>query len=80
MPASLTFGGYDANRVNMAATLTIPFFTNSAFDLQVMIEGIALNGHSSTAAAGISDMSAFIDSTVPELWLPQATCNSVCGT
>ena len=72
---SLTFGGYDAARVNVNSTILVPFGSDSTRDLLLSINSIILTGGQSTTKHALgSPVTAFIDSVVPEIWLPQAVC------
>lgn len=70
---SLTFGGFDAARGNQHSVLTIPFATDTNRDLVVSINTIAIAGLGTVAGLPIN---AYIDSVVPELWLPVSACAS----
>ncbi|KAK5170470.1 uncharacterized protein LTR77_005058 [Saxophila tyrrhenica] len=72
---SLTLGGYDPNRF-VENDVSFPFDEDISRDLSV-------NLHSITTSTGLpSDLlpdgsiSIFIDSTVPEIWLPESACNA----
>jgi hypothetical protein len=71
---SLTLGGYDASRFT-PNNLTFPFSTDDSRILTVGIQTImasnTLRGVMSLLPVGIL---ALIDSTVPEIWLPEAAC------
>jgi len=80
---SLTLGGYDESRFNKpsatAQTLTFPFYTDIARDLLVGISSITTSKtvSSSSESKLLSDgIFAFIDTTLPYLWLPTSVCES----
>jgi hypothetical protein len=78
-PASLTFGGYDAARGNTKDVLKAPTRVNDKRDLVVEISGISITNPVGASASPkeIQDISieAFIDSVVPEIWLPAHICH-----
>lgn len=64
---SLTIGGYDRNRGDVAIT---PYWSfDGSHNLVVQINSISIN------AGFIEPFQATIDTTVPELWLPSAICD-----
>jgi hypothetical protein len=67
---SLTLGGYDTSRF-VSNNLTIPFFAEDERDLTVEIINIATGSGTSLLPSPIP---AFIDSTVPYIWLPVSAC------
>lgn len=71
---SLTFGGFDTLRGNVHNVLTVPQGLDTTRDLLVWIQGIQIQGHNS-AVSGLPAL-AFVDSSVPGLWLPSATCQA----
>jgi hypothetical protein len=77
--ASLTLGGYDAARVNISGGLVANFSTPSTKDLQVSIEHLTVSGDQTANAGGLPKL-ALIDSVVPEIWLPQQTCDLIAST
>ncbi|KAK5127383.1 hypothetical protein LTR85_006722 [Meristemomyces frigidus] len=70
---SLTLGGYDAARAVMSSGITVPFGPDSEFDLSLWITNIIISGSSETVVQGMP-VYTFIDSVVPEIWLPPAVC------
>lgn len=71
--ASLTFGGYDKQRVaDMTEALNVGFEEGSQY-LTVSIKAITITGGGTSSASDLP-VNAFIDSVVPEIWLPQAVC------
>lgn len=71
---SLTFGGYDAARVNMSSALQVPFGSDSTRDLLLAVTNILISGQS-TPVPGLGIMT-LIDSVVPEIWLPLKACEA----
>lgn len=77
LAGSLTLGGYDAIRGNENKVLEVPLGADSSRDIIVTILDIILRDQSGTTLDGGSatvSSSAVIDSLVPEIWLPAATC------
>ncbi|TVY48456.1 Candidapepsin-8 [Lachnellula cervina] len=70
---SLTLGGYDASKF-IPNSLTWPFNQEDARDLTVSIDSITMTNSSATKALLPTAISAFIDSTVSQIWLPQEAC------
>jgi hypothetical protein len=80
---SLVLGGYDAARFTKPSStspdLTFPFYTDIARDLLVGISSIETsNSTSSTSSTKLlkDGIFAFIDSTIPHLWLPESVCEA----
>lgn len=69
---SLTYGGYDAARGEMSNARAWKFWPNNARDLTVAVSQITV-GSQSAALPGMP-IYAYIDSVVPEIWLPLETC------
>ncbi|KAF7190281.1 hypothetical protein HII31_08612 [Pseudocercospora fuligena] len=81
IPASLTLGGYDAERGNDdGATLTVPMNADTNVtdgDLLVEVRGIGIgNGGSAPEVNFMTGLpvTAVVDSLVPDIFLPDATC------
>jgi hypothetical protein len=74
VPGSLTLGGYDASRFE-PNDMSFPFSEDDSRPLIVGLQSIqatkTLSGNVSLLDTGIL---SFIDSTVPEVWLPEAAC------
>ncbi|KAG8160861.1 hypothetical protein KVR01_009125 [Diaporthe batatas] len=74
---SLTLGGYDSTRFT-DNTISLPFGSDSERPLVVGLQSAigtdTLDGTVSLSGVG-SGLLAVIDSTVPDLWLPQAWCD-----
>lgn len=71
---SLTFGGWDKKRGDLEHGLTVPFGTQQ--DLIVSVIGITLDTVSGPVSTGGLPISVYIDSMVPDIWLPVAACNT----
>ncbi|KAE8441154.1 hypothetical protein EG329_005810 [Mollisiaceae sp. DMI_Dod_QoI] len=71
--ASLTLGGYDASLFN-ANNLTFAFNSQGNADLTVNIKSIAQTSSSRNGSLSTTSFPAFIDTTTPYLWLPDAVC------
>ncbi|KAH9827279.1 eukaryotic aspartyl protease-like protein 1 [Teratosphaeria destructans] len=78
---SLTFGGYDANRGTIDASdgaLVVPMNSqDTSLELQLAIQSITVSG-SPGQIAGLP-LDVVLDSTVPEIWLPNAIADSIAG-
>lgn len=82
-PASLTFGGYDANRGNNADggqdVLTVPMNADPAVadgDLLIEVRGVGIGGVKPDASfVGGLPVTAVVDSLVPDMFLPDAACD-----
>ncbi|KAF2763797.1 acid protease, partial [Teratosphaeria nubilosa] len=76
---SLTFGGYDANRGTVDASsgaLVVPMNSqDTSRELQLAIQSITVSG-SPGQIAGLP-LTVVLDSTVPEIWLPNAIAESI---
>lgn len=70
---SLTLGGYDSNRF-YPNNLTFPFYSDISRDLSVNLQAITTSQGSPSNLLPDGSISIFIDSTVPELWLPESAC------
>lgn len=76
---SLTLGGYDERLANKKEFLTVPFAADDNRNLLVQVDQMSI-GSSSAAPILIqpdSPIVSFIDSVVPEIWLPQSICDRV---
>lgn len=72
---SLTLGGYDSNRF-IANNITFPFYTDIERDLTVYLQSISATNTNPSNLLPDGSISIFIDSTVPELWLPESACSA----
>ncbi|USW56486.1 Putative aspartic peptidase A1 family, aspartic peptidase domain superfamily [Septoria linicola] len=74
---SVTFGGYDANRIDMSGnkSVSVPFFTDPSRDLLLGLQSITHDtlGSSPLLTDGIY---VFIDSLVAQMWLPLSVCQA----
>ncbi|KAK3691728.1 hypothetical protein LTR37_018456 [Vermiconidia calcicola] len=70
---SLTLGGYDQNRF-IPTDVTFPFYEDISRDLSVNLHAIATSKGTPSNLLPDGSISIFIDSTVPELWLPESAC------
>ncbi|KAL9607163.1 MAG: hypothetical protein Q9167_007898 [Letrouitia subvulpina] len=71
VPASLTLGGYDASRF-MPSDLTFDLAGDNSRDLVVGVQSISAVGSSQKLLP--TPILAFIDATVPHIWLPVEAC------
>lgn len=67
---SLILGGYDATRSDVRHNLTVKMPANTTRDLQLAIT--AISSHGTTLLD--SEIHAFIDSSIPHIWLPIDVC------
>lgn len=72
---SLTLGGYDTARVNMSSALSVTFGSDSTRDLFLAINSITIGGQSTINVPGVP-IYTFIDSVVPDIWLPLEACQA----
>ncbi|KAI9855176.1 MAG: hypothetical protein M1813_000535 [Trichoglossum hirsutum] len=71
---SLTLGGYDISRFT-PNNLTFPFGIGNSDDLTVGIQSITMSGSDGHDTSLLPNpILAFIDSTIPHLWLPKDAC------
>lgn len=70
---SLTLGGYDAARFT-ATNVTFPFYEDINKDLLVNVQSIRLESRGSSLGTYETSFAAYIDSTLPFLYLPEAAC------
>jgi hypothetical protein len=72
---SVTFGGYDANRIDLDRSISVPFWTDPSRDLLLGLQSITYDtlGSSPLLADGIY---VFIDSLVAQMWLPLDVCQA----
>lgn len=71
---SLTLGGYDQSRFT-PNDLSFSFASNPVRDLVVGIQSITSTNQNGTSSSLLpSGIMAYIDSTVPEIWLPIEAC------
>nr|POF13284.1 hypothetical protein CFP56_10431 [Quercus suber] len=73
---SLTLGGYDSNRGNVENVLTTYMNPRTDRELEVAVVSIELftNAQPNPPSVGALPITALIDSTVPEIWLPTESC------
>lgn len=75
---SLTFGGYDASRGNVDDVLTVPMDqqdSNRSLTLELL--GTTLSDNSGHKETNMAPIPIFIDSVVPEIWLPEDLCTQI---
>lgn len=75
---SLTFGGYDSSRI-IPNNITFSMAQDISRDLVVSIQSITAEYDNGTAIPFLSSSSstlAFIDSTVPDIYLPEEVCQN----
>ncbi|PSK35909.1 Rhizopuspepsin-1 [Elsinoe australis] len=70
---SLTLGGYDASRF-VPTNVTFPLYPDASRDLLVNVQSVELRADDSSLATYSTPFSAFIDSTIPFLYLPLDAC------
>ena len=70
---SLTLGGYDASRF-VPNSMTIALNQDDERDLVVEVETITFSASNITRSLSTNSIPAFIDSTVPYLYLPLSVC------
>lgn len=73
---SLTFGGYDSSRGNVDNVLTVSMQEDVTRDLVIQIQQTTLGYNSQNHSISTEPIPVFIDSVVPEIWLPQNICAS----
>jgi hypothetical protein len=71
--ASLTLGGYDSSRF-VPNQVTIPLAADNERDILININSITTDVSQSSTTLLPNPIYAFVDSTVPELWLPLSVC------
>ena len=72
---SLILGGYDNVRI-MPDQLSLPIRGNASRDLVVVLESVSLNDSTGSVKTLHSvPFEVFIDSTIPQLWLPEELCS-----
>ena len=72
---SLTLGGYDRSRF-VANDVTFAFYPDISRDLSVNLNSVQTSKGSPSDLLPDGSISIFIDSTVPELWLPESACQA----
>jgi hypothetical protein len=74
---SLVFGGYDSSRFT-PNSLTIPMSPDVSRDLVVGVQSISManSSHPQTSLLPSGGIFAFIDSTLPYIWLPLDACQA----
>ncbi|KAJ4302663.1 hypothetical protein N0V90_001552 [Kalmusia sp. IMI 367209] len=76
VPASLTLGGYDEARAG--AVLKVPLNEDDDRPLSVVLQGVvASNSFNGTVSLSHGDSAIVlpVDSSIPDLWLPQSLCD-----
>lgn len=71
--ASLTLGGYDASLIE-PNELTVPLNSAGVSDLQINVDSISFSSSNGSQSLSTSSFPAYIDSTVPYLYLPETVC------
>lgn len=69
---SLTLGGYDAKAGNVHDVLTVPMASDTNRQLTLSIASVSLSD--APQPLSTSPIPVFIDSIVPEIWLPRDLC------
>ncbi|KAL9580872.1 MAG: hypothetical protein Q9203_006129 [Teloschistes exilis] len=75
VPASLTFGGYDASRF-VPSNLTFGFADDNSRDLVVGIQSISIAGSPPDQTLLPTPIISFVDATVSHIWLPLEACEA----
>jgi Eukaryotic aspartyl protease len=76
MFSNLVFGGYDASRF-VPNNISFTFAPDISRDLVVGIQSIKSKNSSGAESTLMSDgILAFVDSTVPYIWLPENVCRN----
>jgi len=70
---SLTLGGYDSSKF-LPNSLTWSFHTEDIRDLTVEIESITISDSTKTSQLLPSPIPAYLDSSLPYIWLPLEAC------
>lgn len=74
MPGSLTLGGYDQSKFTPNG-VSFQFAPDISRDLVVGLQSITFSDNQNTNKPLLSDgILAFVDATVPHIWLPQDAC------
>ncbi|KAL8699883.1 MAG: hypothetical protein Q9201_005747 [Fulgogasparrea decipioides] len=74
---SLTLGGYDTSRFTPPNTLNFTFADDISRDLVVGLQAVEFNGPESAGRNLLPEgILAFIDSTIPHIWLPLDACQA----
>lgn len=73
---SLVLGGYDQNRFNPTQNVSIGFYADVQRDLLVNIQSITTDTGSPSNLLPGGGITAFIDSTIAQLWLPETACTA----
>lgn len=71
--ASLTLGGYDSSRF-ISNNISFPFDQKDERDLTVTVESVTLTAGRTKTSLMSTSIQAFIDSTIPYLYLPLSVC------
>ncbi|CAI6334366.1 unnamed protein product [Periconia digitata] len=74
IPASLTLGGYDQTRIS--TPITIPLSKDTANPVSLSLQKIVVSNSPNGTLSLLTDaILTPIDSSVPELWLPEPVCD-----
>ncbi|KAF2227596.1 aspartic peptidase domain-containing protein [Elsinoe ampelina] len=80
VPASLTLGGVDTSRY-IPSPLSIPFSNSTTSPLEVSLTSISLSSTTNgTVSLSTAPLTLTIDSSIPELILPQSLCDILATT
>lgn len=72
---SLTLGGYDSNLFEKN-DISFPFYEDISRDLSVNLQSVTADKGTPSDLLPDGSISIFIDSTVPEIWLPESACSA----
>lgn len=73
---SLTLGGYDSARGNVDNVLEVSFGVNTYRDLELVLKGVGISSPDGTTTMRDLSIWMFVDSTIPEIWLPVSACQA----
>lgn len=75
MTAALTLGGFDASKFRPANNASFEMSIDVSRDLVVGLHGIEVHTNATTRKLLLTGIPIFIDSTIPEIWLPRESCD-----
>lgn len=72
----LTLGGYDAARGNVDNVLELSFGVDTYRDLVLVLKSFGIPNPDGTTTSSDLSIWTFVDSTVPDIWLPLSGCEA----